>query len=74
MAISGDTYCTSSWTGFIINLKHNEEQYFAINAGLFIVDSFTLSLIYLQLVILFTTVGTPNLLYFNDYLEQNMFY
>lgn len=31
MAISGDSYCTSAWNGFILNLKHCVKFYFATN-------------------------------------------
>lgn len=29
MAVSGDSFCTSAWNGFIINLKHMVKFYFA---------------------------------------------
>jgi hypothetical protein len=29
MAVSGDSFCTSAWNGFIINLKHLVKFYFA---------------------------------------------
>lgn len=31
MSISGDSYCTSAWNGFILNLKHCVKFYFATN-------------------------------------------
>lgn len=31
MAISGDSYCTSAWNGFMLNLKHCVKFYFATN-------------------------------------------
>jgi len=37
MAISGDPYCTSAWSGFILNLKHLTKFYFAkMLAGMFV--------------------------------------
>ena len=57
MAITGETYCTSAWNGFVINLKHNEEQYFAINSALFIIDSFSLCVFLLTIVAYFVSTG-----------------
>lgn len=37
MAVSGDTFCTSAWNGFIINLKHLVKFYFAQDIGAFFV-------------------------------------
>ena len=37
MAISGDSYCTSAWNGFMLHLKHNAKFTFATSlAGMFI--------------------------------------
>lgn len=37
MAVSGDSFCTSAWNGFILNLKHLAKFVFALNiAGLFV--------------------------------------
>lgn len=37
MSVSGDPYCRSAWNGFLINLKHLLEFYFAdVLAGLFV--------------------------------------
>lgn len=37
MAVSGDSFCSSAWNGFILNLKHLAKFVFALNiAGLFI--------------------------------------
>lgn len=33
MAISGDSFCTSAWNGFILNLKHLAKFVFAIRIG-----------------------------------------
>ena len=30
MAVSGDSYCTSAWHGFLLNLKHNAKYNFAV--------------------------------------------
>ena len=51
MGISGDTFCESSWVGFMLNLKHSEEYYFAINAGEFIIDSYSISIIYMNIIL-----------------------
>ena len=37
MAVSGDTFCTSAWNGFLINLKHLFKFYFAQEIGSFFV-------------------------------------
>ena len=57
MSISGDTFCESSWVGFMLNLKHSEEYYFAINAGEFIIDSYSISIIYMN-IILYNVIKT----------------
>lgn len=37
MAVSGDSFCSSAWNGFLLNLKHLAKFVFAIEiAGLFI--------------------------------------
>jgi choline transporter-like protein 2/4/5 len=37
MAVTGDSFCSSAWNGFILNLKHLAKFVFALNiAGLFI--------------------------------------
>ena len=37
MSVSGDPYCRSAWNGFLINLKHLMEFYFAdVLAGMFV--------------------------------------
>lgn len=37
MAVTGDSFCSSAWNGFILNLKHLAKFCFALNiAGLFI--------------------------------------
>lgn len=53
MSISGDTFCESSWVGFMLNLKHSEQYYFAINSGEFIIDSYSISIIYMNIMLLF---------------------
>lgn len=37
MAVSGDTFCTSAWNGFLINLKHCVKFYFAQEIGGFFI-------------------------------------
>merc|ERR1719272_2357118 len=37
MAISGDKYCTSAWSGFILNLRHIGKFYIAQTIGGFLV-------------------------------------
>ena len=37
MAVSGDTFCTSAWNGFLINLKHMVKFYFAQEIGGFFI-------------------------------------
>ena len=61
MSISGDTFCESSWIGFMLNLKHSEEYYFAINSGEFIIDSYSISIIYMNIILLALT-GSPNVI------------
>lgn len=37
MALSGESFCTSAWNGFLLNLKHLAKFYFAQQiAGMFI--------------------------------------
>jgi len=60
MSISGDTFCESSWVGFMLNLKHSEEYYFAINSGEFIIDSYSISIIYMNIILLFLVAGNNN--------------
>jgi hypothetical protein len=47
MAVSGDSFCTSAWNGFIINLKHMTKFYFAQ----------TLALMYVFIGFLFVTLA-----------------
>jgi hypothetical protein len=37
MAVSGDSFCTSAWNGFLINLKHCVKFYFAQEIGGFFI-------------------------------------
>jgi hypothetical protein len=37
MSVSGDTFCTSAWNGFLINLKHCVKFYFAQDIGGFFI-------------------------------------
>ena len=37
MAVSGDSFCTSAWNGFLINLKHCVKFYFAQDIGGFFI-------------------------------------
>jgi hypothetical protein len=37
MSVSGDSFCTSAWNGFLINLKHCVKFYFAQDIGGFFI-------------------------------------
>lgn len=37
MSVSGDSFCTSAWNGFLVNLKHLAKFYFAQTIGGFFV-------------------------------------
>ena len=37
MSVSGDSFCTSAWNGYMINLKHMVKFYFAQDIGGFFI-------------------------------------
>lgn len=55
MAVTGETYCSSAWNGFLLNLKHCSKFYFAQSiAGMFVFMGI--------LTVTFTNVGIGYLL------------
>lgn len=69
MAVSGDSFCTSAWNGFIINLKHCVKFYFAETlAGMFVFIGYLFVVCFnamtLFLVSKFATKSYDNITYF----------
>lgn len=70
MAVSGDSFCTSAWNGFILNLKHCVKFYFAETlAGMFVLIGYLFvvcfNILTLQLVSRYATKSYENIYYFS---------
>jgi len=70
MAVSGDSFCTSAWNGFILNLKHCVKFYFAETlAGMFVFIGYLFvvgfNALTLFLVCKYATKSYDNITYFS---------
>lgn len=70
MAVSGDSFCTSAWNGFILNLKHCVKFYFAQTlAGMFVFIGYLFvvgfNVLTLFMVSKYATKSYDNIYYFS---------